>query len=290
MPGPEIGKYPLEYFGHTFTDFSETAREHRGEQHCPFLGSECKKPRKSNPSVKVGVCTVGYKAAFMDRSEPVVICPHRFEYSGVFDFIANHYFPVDDDWLLQWIPEVNMGRAGSIDYVLAKSRRENPAVIDDFICVELQAAGTTGTPYQAVLDFQNGVDFTRKKYKFGINWANEYGKTLMQQVYKKGMILESWGKRLVVVLQDAGMKYLRSGSNDVAGLNDPANYDDLIHFYTMGMVWAEERDRWEFVPTGILGSNVEGVRKLLSGSAVVDRITEEEFCQNIIHRSPSVRS
>ena len=285
MPEPKLGKYPLEYFGHVVTDFSKTAKDHQGAQFCPFLQSECKKPRKSDPGVKTGICTVGYKARFMDRLEPVSICPHRFNTSGVFDFIANHYFPVDDDWLLQWVPEVAMGLAGSVDYVLAKSKREDPAVIDDFICVEVQAAGTVGTPWEAILDFQNGGAFTQQNYDYGINWANEYAKTMMQQVYKEGMILESWGKRLVVVLQDVGMKYLRSGLNDISGLNDPANDDDLIQFYTMRMVWEEVGNKWEFVPAEILGSNLEGVRKMLAGSAEDNRITLQGFCDNIIRRS-----
>ena len=194
------------------------------------MESECKKPRKSEPHIKVGVCSVGYKAQFFENYKPVVICPYRFVTKGVFDQISNHYFPADTDSFTQWIPEVSIGMAGSIDYVLAKLKYDTPTEIEDFVCVEFQAAGTTGTPWEAVLDFQKSRKFSKQTYNYGINWANEFAKTMMQQVYKKGMVVESWNKRIVFVMQDVGMEYLKAGSYNITGLHEPANAKDSIQF------------------------------------------------------------
>ena len=281
MPEPMFTRHPVEYFGHPYTDNTVDAMLHQEEQHCPYLESECMKPRKSEPQVKVGVCTVGYKGKFMDGFEPVVVCPHRYSSNQVFDHIAIHYFPPDTDSFVKWVPEVSIGLGGSVDYVLAKFKTATPTVIEDFICIEFQAAGTTGTPWEAVLEFQSTRQFTKGNYKYGINWANEFGKTMMQQVYKKGMITESWNKRIVFVLQDVGMSYLKSGAYNTTGLRDPASYEDPIQFYTMRMQWDDGTHKWSLIPCGVVGTDLEGIRKMLSGSESDDYITMGGFLQNI---------
>ena len=61
MKEPEFTQHPTEIFGYAFTNLSSEAQAARNNQFCPFLDGECRKPRKSEPEVKVGVCTVGYK-------------------------------------------------------------------------------------------------------------------------------------------------------------------------------------------------------------------------------------
>ena len=284
MPEPDFARHPVELFGHPYTNKGRVAQGHRARQHCPFLDAECKKPRKSEPHIKMGLCTVGYKPQFLADFKPVVICPHRFNTAEVFDGIANHYFPSDANSFTQWVPEVSIGLGGSIDYVLAKCNRANPTVIEDFVCVEFQAAGTTGTPWQAVLDFRQNRQIGGRNYKYGINWANEFAKTMMQQVYKKGMIVTSWNKRIVFVLQDVGMDYLRAGSYDITGLRQPPTPQDAIHFYTLRMNWDGRSRQWRLAPAGIYGSDLEGIRKILSGSASDEYITLAGFFANIRRR------
>ena len=48
---PTLGRYPIEVFGHTYNDISETAFRDRKNQFCPFLQRECTKPRKSEPQI-----------------------------------------------------------------------------------------------------------------------------------------------------------------------------------------------------------------------------------------------
>lgn len=42
-------------------DNSKQAILQREQQFCPFIGRQCNKPRKSEPEVKVGICSLGYK-------------------------------------------------------------------------------------------------------------------------------------------------------------------------------------------------------------------------------------
>ena len=59
MMAPEIKKFPTEIFCYSFTDKSEQARKALEQQYCYFLKGVCNKPRKSEPNIKVGVCSLG---------------------------------------------------------------------------------------------------------------------------------------------------------------------------------------------------------------------------------------
>lgn len=197
ITAPSLKRHPAEYFGYPYTIHNAITKKARKEQYCPFLDGECKKPRKSQPEIKVGVCSVGYKGSFSEEYVPVIICPHRFKVGKVFETIKTHCFAdISDDYELGWAPEVSMGTAGSIDYAIFKRKKYEPLVggIEDFVCVEFQGAGTTGTPWEAVREFKKTGKFLKEKYAYGINWANEFVKTMMQQVYKKGIVVETWNK------------------------------------------------------------------------------------------------
>lgn len=83
--------------------------------------------------------------------------------------------------------EVTMGVSGNVDYVALKIN-ENGTNADDFLCIEFQANGTTGSPYPYVRDLLQNGRYTGS-YTYGLNWANEFMKTMMQQVYKKGQVV-----------------------------------------------------------------------------------------------------
>ncbi len=276
MQEPEITNHPTEIFGYSFVDCSSEDQAARQEQFCPFLNSECKKPRKSQPEIKIGICSVGYKGNFLKKSSPIIICPHRLEKKIVHKTIEKIYFgnlASEDE--IQWVSEVSCGVAGSIDFVAAKIGEG----VEDFICVEFQAAGTTGTPWKAVLDFQETGGFTKKSYKYGTNWANEFLKTMMQQVYKKGMVVEAWGTKIVFVLQDVGLDYIKE-TTDVSDLHEATN-DDSIHFCTFKTVWSEDNSTWRLVFDKRMGTNTEGIRKILGGAPEDRFLTIDEFKDNI---------
>lgn len=252
-------------------------------QTCPFLSDICKKPRKSEPHIKVGVCSAGYRGRFLREFRPIIICPHRFlQRNTVFETIERLYIPRDGK-TVEWVSEVSIGTAGSVDYVAVKPDNAGTSV-EDFLCVEFQAAGTTGTPWPAVLDFKNDRTFSRSSYQYGINWANEFVKTMMQQVYKKGRVIRYWNRKIIFVVQDVAIEYLRSAV-DTSGLRD-ARDEDTIHFVTFGMNWGGEAS-WELVHNGSLSTDLEGVNRILGGAMVEEFPTEEAFKGNIYSKGRS---
>jgi len=272
MKEPELNKFPTEIFGHSFTDNSLSAVNDLENQYCPYLKRECKKPRKSDPSTKVGICSVGYKGEFLNKAIPVIICPHRFETQYIFDTIKQNYFP---NWKnVKWASEVSIGVGGSVDYVAVNY--DNNKIID-FQCIEFQAAGTTGTPWQAVLDFKEHRKFLQNSYPFGINWANEFSKTMMQQVYKKGKIVEHWKRKIIFVFQDVGLDYVRNVCN-TSSLR-PSNDKDPIHFCTFSLQWKDED--WDFQIKEKVSTDVEGINKILGGALSDDYPSIERFIENI---------
>jgi hypothetical protein len=281
MTKPPLGKYPVEIFGHLITNHSEEAQKAIVAQYCPFLQRECKKPRKSEAHIKVGICTVGYKGEWLKQYEPVIICPYRFYLPEIFDIVTKKYFgELIDEYEIVLVPEVSMGVGGSVDFVAVKIRKYGELkTMEDFVCIEFQAGGTTGTPWEAVLELKEHKKLLKNSYKFGINWANEFAKTMMQQVYKKGHIIESWGKRIIFVLQDVGLNYLEN-AYDTSGLR-PTSEEDSILFYTFKMVWDDDLNSWNLEFDRELSTNTEGVRRILSGAEIKDYPTIEQFKENI---------
>ena len=280
MDEPQFTQHPTEIFGYPFINKSSVAQAARAKQFCPFLNGECKKPRKSRPEVKIGTCTLGYKGNFLKKITPVIVCPHRFQEPIVYDTIKELYFgDLPDGCQIRWTSEVSCGVAGSIDFVAAKMTETE---IEDFLCVEFQTAGTTGTPWQAIEDFNETGSFRKKTYKYGINWANQYIKTMMQQVYKKGMVVESWGKKIVFVIQDVGLAYIQSAT-DAQGLHE-ARDNDAIHFCTFRTIWDKSSKAWQLEFDKRMSTDIEGIRKILAGTHEDKFPTISEFENNISKR------
>ncbi len=277
MEEPEITQHPTEVFGYSFINRTSEAQTACEQQYCPFLQGECKKPRKSEPEVKVGICSVGYKGKFLEKMTPIIVCPHRLREENVYHKIGELYFgSLPNEYQIKWASEVSCGVAGSIDFVAAKMKE---GVIEDFLCVEFQAAGTTGTPWQAVLDLKQDGRFNSTRYKYGINWANEFTKTMMQQAYKKGMVIQSWQKKIVFVIQNVGLDYIQS-TTDTSGLHD-ARDEDSIHFCMFKTVWNKNRNAWQLEFDKRMSTDTEGVRRMLGGAPEESHPTIDEFKNNL---------
>ncbi len=273
----EMGKYPIEVFGHVYNDTGAEATSHRTCQYCPYLGRECTKPRKSEPHIKVGICTVGYKGSFLDHYEPVIICPFRFLDEVVYNSIHDRFFP---DWdNTRWIKEVTMGVSGNIDYVAVKTN-DDGSQVEDFFCIELQANGTTGSPYPYVQDLLRLGRYAGN-YTFGLNWANEFMKTMMQQVYKKGQVVVHWNRKIVFVIQDVALQYLES-SVDTSGLRN--NMEDPIHFMTYSLRWNEADNKFEMYHDRWVSTDLDGVNRILAGANAEEYLTAENFLENAIRK------
>lgn len=176
MDEPRMGRYPTELFGHPYTEYTSPgkAREDMVVQYCPFLDSECTKFRKSKPSVKIGTCSLGMSGDRGRTWHPSVTCPERLRTEEVFRSLKCMVF---GDSPVHVVPETNMSR-GSFDFVFVKCDKDGE--IDDFCCVEFQANGTTGTPWDGVMDIKRHGRYMKSKYKYNFNLANQYQKTMMQ--------------------------------------------------------------------------------------------------------------
>lgn len=272
---PIIKKYPTEVFAYAFSNRSTEAISALENQYCRYLNNTCNKPRKSEPSTKVGICSVGYKGSFLTNYKPIIICPNRFLEPIVFQKIKENYLSAWGDNLL-WVSEVGMGVGGSVDYVAIKRDARNGQV-DDFLCVEFQAAGTTGTPWPAVLDLKEYNQYMKDSYDYGINWANEFMKTMMQQVYKKGKIINFWRRKIIFVVQDVAIDYLHNAV-DSSALRESQESDE-IHFMTFKMEW--NQTKWNLNYNNTVSTNIEGINRILGGAHENNYPTEDTFKYNI---------
>ncbi|MCP3686044.1 MAG: hypothetical protein GY861_25645 [bacterium] len=275
---PIIGRFPTEIFGYSFINKTEEAKSAIENQYCPFINSECNKPRKSEPQIKVGVCSVGYKGSFMKKYEPVIICPNRLIDKAIYTKIEQDFFQ-DDLEAIVWTTEVNLGVGGSVDYAAIKLNPDGG--IEKFVFVEFQAGGTTGTPWEAVLEFKELGYFKSNKYPYGINWANEFSKTMMQQVYKKGKIIQSLKSKIIFVVQDLGLEYIKSVC-DISDLRK-ANNDDPIYFYSFSLFW-DGNSSWKIKFREKLSTNVDGIIKIIGGAEAEKYLSLTELKLNLLKR------
>ncbi|MDR2064805.1 MAG: hypothetical protein LBP85_03745 [Prevotellaceae bacterium] len=276
MNEPVINKFPTEVFGCPYTGQSAKLQSAIGQQYCKFIKGTCIKPRKSEPYIKVGICSLGYKGGFVNRHIPVIVCPQRFKEDLMFETIREKYLSRWNN--IEWISEVNIGVGGSVDYVAITKNRKGEIV--DFLCVEIQAGGTTGSPYPAVLDLKNHGKYQKENYNYGINWANEFSKTMMQQAYKKGRIINHWNRKIVFVVQDVAIDYIKSVAD--ASRLYPSRPEMTVDFCTFGLQWNVYQ--WHLQFKDIFSTDLEGINLILGGAEVDDYPTEAEFIQNIIKK------
>ncbi|MBQ4508136.1 MAG: hypothetical protein II970_04495 [Paludibacteraceae bacterium] len=270
-----LSKTPIEVFGNDAIIQGDGFKSALKQQYCKYIKGTCVKPRKSEPHVKVGICTLGSTVAGDTEVKPIIICPQRLKEETMFETIRQKYLKHWEN--VKWIQEVNIGVGGSVDYV-AVEVDENERV-KDFLCVELQAGGTTGSPYPAVEELKQYGCFQHASYNYGINWANEFTKTMMQQAYKKGKIVESWGRKIVFVIQDVAMDYIQK-SNDCSKVvlkNDKMPVD----FCMFSLEWHEDIREWKLQFNNILSTTIDGINTILGGASEEDYLTEEEFIENI---------
>lgn len=272
----KIGKFPIEVFCCDFENHSEATELAFKQQYCKYLKGTCVKPRKSEPHIKVGICSLGSTINRGREVFPVIICPQRFKEETMFETIRQKYL---SHWKnVKWIQEVNIGVGGNIDYVAVEVDEDD--IVKDFLCVEIQAAGTTGTPCPYVRELLEYGHYSGKNYTYGINWANEFSKTMMQQAYKKGKIVEFWNRKIVFVVQNLAMEYIQATS-DCSKLEE-YNPDFPVDFCSFDLKWKD--NRWGLEFNNIKSTTIEGINLIIGGAKVDEYPTEEEFIRNIIKK------
>lgn len=192
-----------EVFGFPVESMIETARSHRSNRLCPFhnpSGANCTKTSVTDP---LGTCSI------RDAGKPVITCPVRFrEGHAILTDAADFFFPGDR---FVSISEARLtggdGKsAGNIDIVLASLSQEGK--VTDYGAIEIQAVYISGNVRGA---FRNYMIDPAANY--AMDWParnapkpdylSSSRKRLVPQLMFKGGILKAWGKKMVVVVQEA---------------------------------------------------------------------------------------
>ncbi len=196
-----------ELFGRATTTGSIDWHAESSRQNCPFLGRKCIKIRKSQPAISIGPCIVSHgKDSF-----PIVICPHRIlERGQIFTdcfFLLTAHEPGNE---LHIVPEISIP-GGNVDYFLTSVRNQK---VMDFVGIELQTLDTTGTVWPERQRFLRDAGLhiddpaVESSRKYGINWKMN-AKTILVQLHHKIETFENLNKRLVLVIQDCLLEYMK---------------------------------------------------------------------------------
>lgn len=177
-------------------------------ERCPFLDRKCLKNRKSEPEVTIGTCAMTYGR----QARPVMICPFRLlDRRQIFTDCVHLLKLHEPGNELRIVTELAVP-GGSIDYCLVSVRDGKPR---DFVGIELQTLDTTGTVWPERQRFlQHHRVRVKKEHAasdkpFGMNWKMT-AKTILVQLNHKIATFEHLSKRLVLILQDCLLDYMRS--------------------------------------------------------------------------------
>ena len=235
-------------------------------QACPFLGKRCVKSRKSSPEVTIGTCSVDYSKL----PAPVMICPHRLLQNGRIFTDAIHLLtshqPGNE---IHVVPEFSVP-GGSVDYVLASVRRRKAV---DFVGIELQTLDTTGTVWPARESFLASVgvdhdgDAAASDSPFGMNWKMT-AKTILMQMHHKLGTFDHVNRKLVLVLQDELLHYMRREFS-FGHLDDPASLGDPLQFHAYSLEVTEEQS-FELQMVERVSTDVSGTAQALGLQAEVN--------------------
>lgn len=223
----------VELFGHSASEQAVDWPTVVGGQMCNYTGRKCYKVRKSEPDISIGSCTVLYGR----EPQPVIICPIRLtERRQVFADCLHLLTTHEPGNELHIVPEVSVP-GGSVDYFLVSTRG---GAVRDFVGIELQTLDTTGTvwPERQRFVVEHGVnpgDTAAQSVKtFGMNWKMT-AKTILVQMHHKVQTFEHVNKRLVLVIQDNLLEYMRREFR-FAHMNNPARVGDSMHLHAYSMV------------------------------------------------------
>ena len=219
----------VELFGKPTADLEMQWEKIVDDQWCPYLDHKCIKVRKSQPEISIGTCSVLYGKV----KRPIIICPFRLlERRQIFTDCLHLLTTHEPGNELHIVPEVSVP-GGSVDYFLASVRGQK---VKDFVGIELQTLDTTGTVWPARQEFLEKVHVVQEdppEYKtYGMNWKMT-AKTILIQLHHKIQTFEAISKRLVLVIQDYFLYYLRQ-QFQFSHLRNARQGDPMqIHAYQM---------------------------------------------------------
>lgn len=200
-----MAKYPSEIFGHPVDSKSEQAKSDQANHRCPFVDKPCYKQSRLIP-YPFGVCPAHI------ANQEVALCPRRFlDRSIIFTDIAKIHFKTQDNLMI--FPEVRLKDIGNFDFVMVKHKPMSPD-IEDFVIIEFQTGQTsnTGGLVKGMVDFMAGESVQDKNYNFSLNTYDIWKRTFTQ-ILNKGVIVESWRRKIYWVVQENIYHYFEARYN-----------------------------------------------------------------------------
>lgn len=196
-----MAQHPLaEVFGFPTGNYSTVADRHRTKRLCPYNNRvpNCTKDKAKDP---LGVCSI------FDKDRVAITCPIRFRQDWIIaDDAATFFFPPNIAWTSLTevrLPDKRGHSAGNIDVVLVAYNDRGRIV--DFGAVEVQAVYISG-------NIRNTFEYYLKdpKSRHDMTWQGPYyprpdylsssRKRLAPQLIYKGGILNTWGRKMAVVV------------------------------------------------------------------------------------------
>lgn len=198
-----------EVFGFPVGNMTRHAIDHRQGRLCPYHNSSGPNCTKSSVDDPLGVCSI-----LDNQAKAVITCPVRFRQNWMILSDAAQFFFPNTSYVA--LTEVRLkdgegNSAGNIDVILA-TRDESGRVVD-FGAVEIQAVYISGTVRGAFKEYMrdplaNGtMQWPRKGYPRP-DYLSSSRKRLVPQLLFKGGILQTWHKKMAVVVQHSLFKEL----------------------------------------------------------------------------------
>lgn len=198
-----------EAFGYPVDNLSQEAQDHRRGKLCPFHNSAGMNCTKNSATDPLGVCSI------YDGQKIAVTCPVRLRENrlAIAD-AARFFFPDNAPYVVLTevrLHDANGKSAGNIDIVLAQID-ENQRVVD-FGAVEIQAVYITGNISRVFKEYMrdpasnHAMEWPKKNYPKP-DYLSSSRKRLAPQLLYKGGILQSWGKKMAVVVHQEFFQHL----------------------------------------------------------------------------------
>lgn len=193
-----------EVFGYPPNNFSKTAARHRTNKFCPFHNSSGPRCTKNSATDPLGVCSV------LEGDRATITCPVRFRQDWLIAAdAAAFFFPKGANYTS--LTEVRLNdaygkSAGSIDVVLVSL--DNYGRVVDFGALEVQAvyiSGNVSGPFRYYMENptnRHTMEWPRKGYP-SPDYLSSSRKRLAPQLMFKGGILNTWGKKIAVAVQQS---------------------------------------------------------------------------------------
>lgn len=194
----------LEVFGFPTDNHSAEAVRARQNRLCPFGNRvpNCTKDRAADP---LGVCSIRHK----DGS--AIVCPIRFREDWIIaEDAAEFFFGPTANWTT--LTEVRLNdasgkSAGNIDVVLCEY--DDRGEIVDFGALEVQAvyiSGNIRSPFRHYMEDppnRDSMDWREEKHYPRADFLSSSRKRLAPQLIFKGGILNRWGKKCAVAIDES---------------------------------------------------------------------------------------